>query len=62
MRKLHFTETIETQSPVLSYFNVNKPVKILVDASSKGLETVLMQDDKPVAYGSKALSRSQQIY
>ena len=55
-------KTLATQSPVLSYFDVTKPVKISVDASSKGLGAVLMQNDKPVAYASRALSRSQQNY
>ena len=52
-------KTLATQSPVLRYFDVNKPVKISVDASSEGLGAVLLQEDQPVAYASKALSRSQ---
>ena len=55
-------KTLATQSPVLRYFDVNKPVKISVDASSEGLGAVLLQEDQPVAYASKALSRSQQNY
>ena len=55
-------KTLVTQSPVLRYFDVGKPVKISVDASSGGLGAVLLQNDQPVAYASKALSRSQINY
>ena len=55
-------KTLATQSPVLGYFDVNKPVKISFDASSEGLGAVLLQEDQSVAYASKTLSRSQQNY
>ena len=55
-------KTLVTQSPVLKYFDDSKPVKISVDASSGGLGAVLLQEDQPVAYASKALSRSQINY
>ena len=55
-------KTLVTQSPVLRYFDVGKHVKISVDASSGGLGAVLLQNDQPVAYASKALSRSQINY
>lgn len=36
-----------TQPPVLTYFDLVKPVVILSDASSSGLGAVLLQDDSP---------------
>lgn len=49
-------------TPVLRYYDVNKPVKLSVDASSKAIGACLMQDDQPVAYATRALTPSQQNY
>ena len=38
------------KAPVLKYFNLKRPVKLSVDASSKGLGAVLLQDNRPIAY------------
>ena len=55
-----------TQAPILRYFdrcfNVRKAVKISVDASSQGLDVVLLQDEQPVAYASRTLTCSQVNY
>ena len=51
-----------TEAPVLKFFDPTKPVKISVDASSKGMGAVLLQDEQPIAYASKALTKSQQNY
>ena len=51
-----------TTAPVLKYFNPKRPVKLSVDASSKGLGAVLLQDNNPIAYASKALTTCQQNY
>ena len=40
----------------MPYFAPYKPTEILVDASPAGLAGILVQDDKPIAYGSRALS------
>ena len=48
-----------TQAPVLKYFDPTKPVILQVDASSKGIGSVCMQDDQPIAYASKTLTESQ---
>ena len=53
---------LTTVAPVLKYFDPTKAIKISVDASSKGMGAVLLQDDQPVAYASKALTKSQQNY
>lgn len=46
-------------APTLKYFDVQKPVTLSVDASSEGIGAVILQDGKPVAYGSRALSDAQ---
>lgn len=50
------------EAATLKYFDPKKPVKVSVDASSKGIGTVLLQEECPIAYASKALTSSQQNY
>ena len=40
----------------------DKPVRISVDASYKGMGAVLLQKDHPIAYASKALTNTQRNY
>ncbi|XP_064464578.1 uncharacterized protein K02A2.6-like [Ornithodoros turicata] len=49
-------------APVLRYFDPTKPITISTDASSFGMGSVLMQERKPVAYASAALTPPQQRY
>ncbi|CAB3981194.1 Hypothetical predicted protein [Paramuricea clavata] len=51
-----------TSAPVLSYYDPKKPVTLSVDASSKGLGAVLYEEEKPVAYASRALIPTQKKY
>ena len=51
-----------TAEPVLAYFDVNKNVTLSVDASSKGLGAVILQDTRPVAYASRAMTKSEENY
>lgn len=51
-----------SSAPALQYYDGNKPLTLSVDASSKGLGAVLIQNDKPVAYASRALTATQQRY
>ena len=51
-----------TNAPVLKYFDSTKGVTLQCDASDKGLGAVLMQDDHPVAYASRALRDPETRY
>ena len=51
-----------TNTPVLAYFDETKPIVLTVDSSSKGLGAAIVQDGKPIAYASSALSETQQRY
>ena len=53
---------LASSAPALAYFNPSHPVKLSVDASSKGLGAVLLQNDHPIAYASRALTDTQQRY
>jgi RNase H-like domain found in reverse transcriptase len=47
-------------APVLAMPDFNKPFVLEIDASNKGIEVVLMQDHKPIAFLSKALGVKNQ--
>ena len=49
-------------TPVLKFYDVNQPVTLNVDASSMGLGAVILQNNQPVAYASRALTTAQQNY
>ena len=55
-------KTAISSTPVLKFFDPKQPVSLCVDASSKGLGAVILQNNQPVAYASKALTESQQNY
>ena len=46
----------------LRYFNPSLPVTIQVDASQVGLGAALLQNNKPVAFASKALTDAECRY
>ena len=51
-----------SQVPVLAFFDLEKEVTIQCDASQSGLGTVLMQEDKPVHYISRAMISAEKNY
>lgn len=51
-----------TSLPVLGYYDVNAPVRLSVDASSKSMGCCLLQNNRPIAYGTRAFTTAQQNY
>ena len=56
------TKNAVTKTPVLKFFEPNMPLEGQRDASSKGLGFVLLQEDRPVTYSSRALTSAEQNY
>ena len=48
--------------PLLQYYDVNKPIVVTCDSSKAGLGTALLQEERPVAYASRALTECEQNY
>ena len=51
-----------TQIPVLQYYDVQKEVTLQCDASQDGLGASLLQEGKPVAFASRALTSAERNY
>ena len=51
-----------TKAPILAYYDVRKPAKVTCDASKCGLGAALLQDDKPVAFASRALTDAEKRF
>ena len=50
------------RAPILGYYDAKKSLTLQVDASSTGLGAALIQEDRPIAYASKALTSTQERY
>jgi hypothetical protein len=50
------------ESPVLAFFDPKKPVTVSCDASQSGLGAFCLQNGKPVAYASRAMTECEQRY
>ena len=46
------------RAPILAYYNPRKETVLQTNASTKGLEACLLQDDKPIYFASKALTEN----
>ena len=56
------TKELVKEAPALQFFDNNKPLMIQCDASEKGLGAALLQDGKPVAFASRALTDTETRY
>lgn len=55
-------KSIICKSPVLIHFDVNKPVRMSVDASKSAVGAVIFHGNNPIAYSSKSLTKCQENY
>ena len=53
---------ILTNQPILSFLDIQKDVRLQVDASSHGLGACLLQDTAPVSFASRSLTDSEKNY
>ena len=53
---------LATEAPELRFYDPTLPSSLSVDSSSTGLGCVIMQEGQPIAYGSAALTKTQQNY
>lgn len=51
-----------TSPPVLQYFDVHQPVVLSADATQHGLGAVCLQNNKLVAFASRALTETESHY
>lgn len=51
-----------TSAPILSFYDPSKELVIQCDASKSGLGATLLQEGRPVAYASRALTQTEQRY
>ena len=58
----HKLKYIISSAPVLSFYDLSKPVKLSVDASSYGLGACVLQDGHPVAFASRSLNEHEKLY
>ena len=53
---------ILSEEPVLTYYDVKKPVTVSCDASKSGLGALRLQDDKPIAFASRSMTDTEVRY
>ena len=51
-----------TQAPILAYYSLDRKLVIQCDASIPNLGAVLLQEDRPLTYASRALTDPETRY
>lgn len=55
-------KNIVSDSTVLKYFDLHKPVELFCDSSSFGLGAALFQDNAPIGFASRTLTKAESNY
>ena len=55
-------KNMTARNTCLRYYDHNQDVTLEVDSSMKGIEAVLIQNNLPIAFGSKSLTSAQANY
>ena len=53
---------IVTVQPILKFYSMSQEVTLQCDASEKGLGATILQQGQPIAFASRALSKTEQAY
>ncbi|CAB4030234.1 Hypothetical predicted protein [Paramuricea clavata] len=61
-KHIHEVERARYQPPLLKFYEPEKELVIQCDASEGGLGAALLQDDRPIAYASRALNSTERNY
>ena len=61
-RAFETVQKLVTEAPVLAFYDPAEQLTIQCDASQSGLGAVLLQNDRPIAYSSRALNKTEQNY
>ena len=61
-RAFEAVQKLVTEAPVLAFYDPAEQLTIQCDASQSGLGAVLLQNDRPIAYSSRALNKTEQNY
>ena len=57
-----FEDKATANTPVLTYYDLEKPVRIQTDMSDVGVGAILLQNEKPVSYVSRVwITQVQQL-
>ena len=62
MEAFEKTKNVVSEDTTLLFYDRNKPITLQVDASSRGLRATIIEDGRPIAFASKALTETESRY
>ena len=62
MKAFDSVKNLISRDTILSYYDRTKPVILQVDASHKGIGVALVQENRPIAFASKAMTSAESRY